>query len=258
MRAKLVAGNWKMNGSLAENRALLAALLPPLAALKGAEFAVCVPFPYLAQARQILEGQAVALGAQDVCQFEKGAYTGAVSAAMVADFRCRYAIVGHSERRTVFGDTDEIVAQKFAAVLKHGMTPILCVGETLAERENGITESVVARQLDVVLKHNGTASLAKAVVAYEPVWAIGTGKNATPDEAQAVHAWIRGRIAASDERLAGQLRILYGGSVKGGNAAQLFARPDVDGGLIGGASLVVEEFIAICRAAVVAKDRATV
>lgn len=247
-----------MNGSLAENQALLGAVLPALAALSGAEFAVCVPFPYLAQARQVLEGQGVALGAQDVCQFEKGAYTGAVSAAMVADFRCRYAIVGHSERRTVFGDTDEIVAQKFGAVLKHGMTPILCVGETLAEREKGITENVVARQLDIVLQHNGTPSLAKSVVAYEPVWAIGTGKNATPDEAQAVHACIRGRIAAADGRLAAQLRILYGGSVKAGNAAQLFAMPDVDGGLIGGASLVADEFIAICRAAAVAKDRVTV
>jgi len=258
MRSKLVAGNWKMNGSLAENQALLEALLPALAALKGTEFAVCVPFPYLSQARGLLEGQAVALGAQDVCQFEKGAYTGAVSAAMVADFRCRYAIVGHSERRTVFGDTDEIVAQKFAAVLKHGMTPILCVGETLAEREKGITEKVVARQLDVVLKHNGTASLAKSVVAYEPVWAIGTGKNATPDEAQAVHAYIRGRVAAVDEQLAAQLRILYGGSVKSGNASQLFAMADVDGGLIGGASLVAEEFIAICRTAAVARDKVTV
>ncbi|HXV10634.1 MAG TPA: triose-phosphate isomerase [Burkholderiales bacterium] len=258
MRSKLVAGNWKMNGSLAENQALLGALLPALASLEGAEYAVCVPFPYLAQARQLLEGQAVALGAQDVCQFEKGAYTGAVSAAMVADFRCRYAIVGHSERRTVFGDTDEIVAQKFAGVVKHGMTPILCVGETLVEREKGITEKVVARQLDVALKHNGTASMAKAVIAYEPVWAIGTGKNATPDEAQAVHAYIRGRMAAADERLAAQLRILYGGSVKAGNAAQLFAMADIDGGLIGGASLAADEFIAICRAAADAKDRVTV
>jgi len=258
MRSKLVAGNWKMNGSLAENQALLGALVPALASLKGAEFAVCVPFPYLAQARQLLEGQAVALGAQDVCQFEKGAYTGAVSAAMVADFRCRYAIVGHSERRTVFGDTDEIVAQKFAGVVKYSMTPILCVGETIAEREKGVTEKVVARQLDVVLKHNGTASLAKAVIAYEPVWAIGTGKNATPDEAQAVHAYIRGRIAAADGRLAAQLRILYGGSVKAGNAAQLFAMADIDGGLIGGASLAADEFIAICRAAADAKDRVTV
>lgn len=247
-----------MNGSLAENQALFAALLPALGTLKGAEVAVCVPFPYLAQARQVLEGQAVALGAQDVCQFEKGAYTGAVSAGMVADFRCRYVIVGHSERRALVGDTDEIVAQKFGAVLKHGMSPILCVGETIAEREKGVTENVVARQLDVVLKHNGTASLGKSVIAYEPVWAIGTGKNATPDEAQAVHAFIRARIAATDGRLAAHLRILYGGSVKAGNAAQLFAMPDVDGGLIGGASLVADEFIAICRAAAAAKDRVTV
>jgi triosephosphate isomerase len=258
MRSKLVAGNWKMNGSLAENQALLGAVLPALAPLKSAEFAVCVPFPYLAQARQLLEGQPVALGAQDVCQFEKGAYTGGVSAAMIAEFRCRYAIVGHSERRTVFGDTDEIVAQKFAGVVKHGMTPILCVGETLAERERGITEKVVARQLDAVLQHNGTASMAKAVIAYEPVWAIGTGRNATPDQAQAVHAYIRGRMATADERLGAQLRILYGGSVKAGNAAQLFAMADIDGGLIGGASLVSDEFIVICRAAADAKDRVTV
>ncbi|MDH3288861.1 MAG: triose-phosphate isomerase [Betaproteobacteria bacterium] len=253
MRAKLVAGNWKLNGSLAENQALLKAILPPLALLKGADFAVCVPFPYLAQAQQALQGQTVALGAQDVCQFESGAYTGGVSAAMIADFGCRYAIVGHSERRSVFGDTDEIVAEKFAAVMKQGMTPILCVGETLAEREGGVTETVVARQLDAVVKRNGIAALGKSVIAYEPVWAIGTGRTASPEQAQAVHAYIRERVGAAE-----RLPILYGGSVKAGNAAQLFAMADVDGGLIGGASLVAEEFVAICRAAAGAKDRVTV
>jgi len=247
-----------MNGGLAENQALLKAVLPALSAVKGAEFAVCVPYPYLAQAGQALAGQAVALGAQDVSQFDRGAFTGAVSAAMVAEFGCRYAIVGHSERRTIFGETDDIVAQKFGAVLKHGMTPILCVGETLAERESGVTEQVIARQLDVVLKQNSVAAFGKSVVAYEPVWAIGTGKNATPDEAQAVHAFIRERISAKDAQVAQQLPILYGGSVKAANAAQLFAMTDVDGGLIGGASLVAEEFVAICRAAAVAKDRVTV
>lgn len=245
-----------MNGSLAENQALLKALLPDLTAIQGAEIAVCVPFPYLAQVKQALEGQRVALGAQDVCRFERGAYTGGVSAGMIADFGCRYAIVGHSERRTIFGDSDQIVAQKFAAVLKHGMTPILCVGETLEEREGGITEKVVARQLDAVLEHSGTAALGKSVIAYEPVWAIGTGKNATPEQAQSVHGYIRGRIAKADPRLAAQLQILYGGSVKAGNAAQLFGMADVDGGLIGGASLVADEFVAICRAA--AKDKVTV
>jgi triosephosphate isomerase (TIM) len=258
MRAKLVAGNWKMNGSLAGNRALLTTILPALALLKGAEFAVCVPFPYLEQAQKALRGQKVALGAQDVCQFESGAYTGGVSAAMVADFGCRYAIVGHSERRSVFGDTDEIVAEKFAAVMKQGMTPILCVGETLAEREGDMTEPVVARQLDAVVKRNGMAALGKSVVAYEPVWAIGTGRTATPEQAQAVHAYVRGRVASADPRLADALAILYGGSVKAVNAAQLFAMADVDGGLIGAASLVAEEFIAICRAAAGAKDRVTV
>jgi triosephosphate isomerase (TIM) len=253
MRAKLVAGNWKLNGSLAENQALLRAILPPLALLKGADFAVCVPFPYLAQVQQALQGQKVALGAQDVCQFESGAYTGGVSAAMIADFGCRYAIVGHSERRSVFGDTDEVVAEKFAAVMKQGMTPILCVGETLAEREGGVTETVVARQLDAVVKRNGMAALGKSVIAYEPVWAIGTGRTASPEQAQAVHAYIRGRVAAAD-----RLPILYGGSVKAGNAAQLFAMADVDGGLIGGASLVADEFVTICRAAAGTKDRVTV
>ncbi len=257
MRSKLVAGNWKMNGSLVENHALLKSMLPALSAINGADVAVCVPFPYLAQARQALEGHKVALGAQDVCQFDRGAYTGAVSAAMVADFGCHYAIVGHSERRTIFGETDEIVSQKFAAVLKHGMTPILCVGETLAEREDSVTEKVVARQLDVVLKHNGADALGKSVIAYEPVWAIGTGKNATPEQAQAVHAFIRDRISATDVALAGKLPILYGGSVKAANAAQLFAMADVDGGLIGGASLIADEFVAICRAAAVAKDKVT-
>lgn len=258
MRGKLVAGNWKMNGSLAQNQALLAAILPALAPLKGAEFALCVPFPYLAQAQQALKGEKVALGVQDVSQFESGAYTGAISAAMVAEFGCRYAIVGHSERRSVFGDTDAIVAEKFAAVIKHEMTPILCVGETLTEREEGITETVVERQLDAIVKRNGMATLERSVVAYEPVWAIGTGRTATPEQAQAVHAHIRKRLAAADARVAEGLRILYGGSVKAGNAAELFAMADVDGGLIGGASLVAEEFIAICRAAATVKDRITV
>lgn len=248
MRSKLVAGNWKMNGNLASNQALLKSLIPLLAPLSGARFAVCVPYPYLAQTEHILRGKGIAWGAQDVCQYEHGAYTGGVSAGMVADFGCRYVIVGHSERRALFGDTDEQVAQKFAAVLKAGLTPIFCVGETLTERESGVMEKVIARQVDAVIAKSGVAALEQSVVAYEPVWAIGTGKTATPDEAQAVHAFIRGRVAEQDIRVADGLVILYGGSVKASNAAQLFAMPDIDGGLIGGASLVAEEFAAICKA----------
>jgi triosephosphate isomerase len=249
MRGKLVAGNWKMNGSLATGQALLKAILPPLAVLGRARYTVCAPYPYLAAAAQALRGSKVALGAQDLCQFDDGAYTGGVSGAMLADCGCHYVIVGHSERRSVFREGDDVVALKYAQALKHGLEPILCVGELLAEREAGVTEAVVARQLDAVIARCGMEGLGRGVIAYEPVWAIGTGKTATPQQAQAAHAFIRGRVAAADRRLAEGLTILYGGSVKAGNAAELFAMPDVDGGLIGGASLVAEEFVAICRAA---------
>ncbi len=246
MRKKLVAGNWKMHGSLAENAALLGAIKP---ALQGIEAAVCVPFPYLAQVQAALGGSSIAWGAQNLSEQAKGAFTGEVSAAMLVDFGCRYVIVGHSERRSLYGESDELVAKKYMAAQAAGLTPILCVGESLAEREAGVTESVVARQLDAVLDAAGVASLGKAVVAYEPVWAIGTGKTATPEQAQAVHAFIRSRIAALDAAVAAGLVIQYGGSVKASNAAELFAQADIDGGLIGGASLVAEEFVAICRAA---------
>ena len=254
MRGKLVAGNWKMNGSLASSQALLKAILPPLAPLGRARYVVCAPYPHLAPLAPVLRGSNVALGAQDLCQFEDGAYTGGISGAMLADCGCRYVIVGHSERRHVFGESDEVAALKHAQALKHGLMPILCVGEQLAEREGGSTESVIARQLDAVVRHGGLEALGRGIIAYEPVWAIGTGKTATPEQAQAAHAFIRGRIAASDRRLAQELVILYGGSVKAGNAAQLFAMPDVDGGLIGGASLAADEFVAICRAAQVAQE----
>jgi triosephosphate isomerase len=246
MRKKLVAGNWKMHGSLADNAALLAAIKPALA---GIEAAVCVPFPYLAQAQAALAGSSIAWGAQNVSEEPKGAFTGEVSAAMLLDFGCRYVIVGHSERRSLYGETDAVVAQKYLAAQAAGLTPILCVGESLEERESGVTENVVARQLDAVIEAAGVASLTKAVVAYEPVWAIGTGKTATPEQAQAVHAFIRGRIAALDKGVAEGLTIQYGGSVKAANAAELMAQPDIDGGLIGGASLVADEFVAICKAA---------
>ena len=210
--------------------------------------AVCVPFPYLAQVQQLLRSTPVKWGAQDVHQLEKGAYTGEVSASMLCDFACHYVIVGHSERRSLYGESSQLVAEKFAAAQKAGLTPILCIGETLAQREDGTTEKVVAEQLDAVIKLSGVQSLPKAVLAYEPVWAIGTGKTATPQQAQAVHAFIRQRIAALDGKVAQDLLILYGGSVKAANAAELFAMTDIDGGLIGGASLDAEEFLAICRA----------
>ena len=254
MRIKLVAGNWKMNGNLASSQALLAAILPRLAGLDRARYAVCVPYPYLGAAGTALKGSNVALGAQDLSQFDAGAYTGSVSGAMLADCGCRYVIVGHSERRNVFGEGDDVVALKYVQAVKHRLTPILCVGETLAEREGGATEAVVARQLDAVIRRCGVAGLAQGVIAYEPVWAIGTGRTATPQQAQAVHAFIRGRVAAADPRIAGELQILYGGSIKAGNAAQLFAMADVDGGLIGGASLVADEFVAICAAAQAARE----
>ncbi len=249
MRGRLVAGNWKSNGNLAANQRLLDHVRAAAPGLRGVECAVCVPYPYLFQTQQLLAGAAVTWGGQDVSQYGAGAFTGAVTAAMLLEFGCRYVIVGHSERRSVFGESDAVVAAKFDAAIKAGLTPILCVGETLQEREAGVTEKVVARQLDAVIGSSGVAALAKAVVAYEPVWAIGSGKTATPEQAQAVHAYIRRRIAASDAGVAAELRILYGGSVKAANAAQLFAMGDIDGGLIGGASLVADEFIAICRAA---------
>jgi triosephosphate isomerase (TIM) len=249
MRRKLVIGNWKMHGSLAENRVLLNALKPALAGMREAGAGVCAPFPYLAQLQGELTGTAIAWGAQNVSEQSKGAFTGEVSASMLNDFGCQYVIVGHSERRSIYGESDDLVAKKYMAAQAAGLIPILCVGESLTERESGITEQVVARQLDAVITAAGVESLAKAVVAYEPVWAIGTGKTATPAQAQAVHAFIRGKIAGLSQPIAAGLVIQYGGSVKASNAAELFSQPDIDGGLIGGASLIAEEFIAICKAA---------
>lgn len=250
MRGKLVAGNWKSNGDLVANRRLLEQIRASAASLHGVEAAVCVPYPYLAQVQQILGDSSVAWGGQDVSHFGAGAYTGAVTSTMLTDFGCKYALVGHSERRTLFGDNDALVAAKFEAARKAGLAPILCVGESLQERESGVTEAVIGRQLDAIVAVSGVAALARAVVAYEPVWAIGTGKTATPAQAQAVHAFIRNRIAALDAAVAAGLQILYGGSVKAANAVELFTQSDIDGGLIGGASLVADEFMAICRAAV--------
>ncbi|MDP1651362.1 MAG: triose-phosphate isomerase [Rhodocyclaceae bacterium] len=248
MRKKFVAGNWKMHGSLESNAGLLQGVRNGVAGM-SVDVVVGVPYPYLAQAREALKGSNVAWGAQDVSEHAQGAYTGEVSAAMLADFGCRYVIIGHSERRSYYGDTDTIVAAKCAAALQANLVPILCVGETLDERERNVTAEVVTRQMDAVISRCGIAALAKSVVAYEPVWAIGTGRTATPEQAQEVHALIRARVAREDAGVAAGLRILYGGSMKPNNAKELMAQPDIDGGLIGGAALVVADFVAICAAA---------
>lgn len=240
---KLVAGNWKMNGGLAANRALLDSLV----AVEGVDIAVCVPFPYLAQAQQRPCG--IELGAQDVSEHDAGAYTGEVSATMLKDFGCRYVIVGHSERRALHGEDDVLVGRKAAAALAAGLVPIVCVGETLAQREQDRVMDVIGAQLGAVLQVLGAAAMANIVIAYEPVWAIGTGRSATAQQAGEVHAAIRAWMRARNVDAQG-VRILYGGSVKPQNAAELFGTRDIDGGLIGGASLLAPDFLAICSAAV--------
>jgi len=250
MRQTLVAGNWKMHGTRAGAADLIGAVKQRVAVARGAQVAVCPPFVYLSEAARLLKDTPIALGGQDICsEVGQGAYTGEVSGAMLRDVGCSYVIVGHSERRALYGETDDVVAKKFFAAQAADLTPILCIGEQLHEREEDKTEAVIARQLDAILaQKDGAAALAKAVIAYEPVWAIGTGRTATPEQAQQVHAFIRGRIAGRDRAVAAKVQILYGGSVKAGNAAELFAMPDIDGGLIGGASLEAEQFLAICRA----------
>ena len=238
-----------MYGSLAANQVLLEELVAGVVGLSEVGVAVCVPFPYLAQAQQCLAGSPVVWGAQNLSEYEGGAYTGEVAGSMLIEFGCQYVIVGHSERRALFGDNDDRVADKVGRALACGLMPILCVGETLEEREAGRTVAVVVRQLAAVLRKVGVAAFAQVVVAYEPVWAIGTGKTASAVQAQEVHAAIRAEIAAEDLVVAEKVKILYGGSVKPGNAAELFAMPDIDGGLIGGAALVAQDFLAICRAA---------
>ena len=245
MRRKLVVGNWKMNGSRVANADLLAALKE--AGPWDADVAVCVPAPYLGEVALSLQGESIVWGAQDVSAHESGAYTGEVSAAMLAEFGCKYVIVGHSERRAYHAESDQLVADKAKVALAHRLTPIVCVGETLAEREAGHTDGVVKRQLSAVI-HTLGHCITQIVVAYEPVWAIGTGKTATPEQAQAVHALLRAQLKAATEHAA-DMRILYGGSVKADNATQLFGQSDIDGGLIGGASLKAADFAAICRAA---------
>ena len=249
MRKPLVAGNWKMHGSRAENAQLVRSLLDLLRPDARAEVLLCPPFVYLWETERMLKDSDVSLGAQSLCAEAQGAFTGEVSGAMLRDVGCRYVLVGHSERRQLFGEHDALVARKFVAAQANGLIPVLCVGETLEEREAGRTGEVVSRQLDAVLAVSGIAAFARAVVAYEPVWAIGTGRNATPGQAQDVHASIRARLAALDAIIGGSVRILYGGSVKASNARELFAMADIDGGLVGGASLKAEEFAQICAAA---------
>lgn len=248
MRQKLVAGNWKLNGSKTSIESLMGGILAGLEGMDNVAVAVCPPYVYIPMTQTLVAGSRIGLGSQDIADQDAGAFTGEVSGAMLKEFGCDYAIVGHSERRAIYGEQDADTARKFAAARKHGLKPILCVGETLEEREAGITEAVVARQLDAVIALEGVEALTDGVIAYEPVWAIGTGKTASPQQAQDVHAFIRGKLATLNAAVAAKVQILYGGSVKGANAAELFAMPDIDGGLIGGASLDASEFLAICKA----------
>jgi triosephosphate isomerase len=238
-----------MHGSRTENASLVRSLLGELKPGSGTEVLLCPPFVYLPEVGRLLTDSDVALGAQSVCDQSQGAFTGEVSAQMLKDVGCSYVLVGHSERRQLYGEGDSLVARKFVAAQSQGLVPVLCVGETLEEREGGRTTEVVARQLDAVLGVRGAAALACAVIAYEPVWAIGTGRTASPEQAQEVHAMIRGKVAALDATIGGSVRILYGGSVKASNARELFSMPDIDGGLVGGASLKADEFARICAAA---------
>lgn len=249
MRKPLVVGNWKMNGTKQMVQALLGALVANNTENGRAEIVVCPPYLYIPLAMKLLHGTSISIGGQDVWLESDGAFTGDISAAMLADFGCSWVIVGHSERRSLHAEDDCLVAKKVMTAQMAGLVPIICVGETLDEREDGKTEPVIARQLDAVLETAGIQSFASAVIAYEPVWAIGTGRTATPQQAQEIHEYIRQRIAINNADIALSLRILYGGSVKPGNAAELFNQPDIDGGLIGGASLNAVDFIQICRAA---------
>lgn len=249
-RTPLIAGNWKMHGSLQGSRGLVDGLVAGVGEGASAEMLLCPPAAYLCPVHAWIGAAPIKLGGQNLCsETGAGAFTGEIAGDMLRDVGCSYVIVGHSERRSLFGETDEVVARKFAAAQTVGLTPILCVGESLSEREAGQTEAVVTRQVEAVLVAHGVARFGSAVVAYEPIWAIGTGRTATPEQAQAVHAQIRALIAAQDATIAAGLRILYGGSVKGANASELLAQEDIDGGLVGGASLEASEFLKIYQAA---------
>ncbi len=247
MRQVMVAGNWKMNGSRDSVKQLIEGIKAGLGAVK-AEVVVCPTYVFIPEVADSISGAGIKLGAQNVSEHDSGAFTGEVAGPMLKDFGVEYVIIGHSERRSLYGESDAVTAVKYAAALKHGLKPVFCIGETLEERESGVTEKVISRQLDAILESSGVASLANAVLAYEPVWAIGTGKTASPEQAQEVHSFIRNKIAALDGGIAAGLRILYGGSMNPGNAAELIAQTDIDGGLIGGASLKADDFLTICKA----------
>jgi len=249
MRQPLVAGNWKMNGALESVRELLSGIKAGIGDIKKCEVAVCPPYVFIPLAQAELSGTSIPWGGQNLSAEQSGAFTGEVAGSMLTDFGCTYVIVGHSERRTLYGEDDALVAHKHAVARAAGLKPILCIGETLEEREKGVTEDVVARQVDAVVTASGVESLGDGVIAYEPVWAIGTGRTATPEQAQEVHAFIRKRVAESNADVASKLRILYGGSMKPDNAAELMVKSDIDGGLIGGASLKAADFLGICKAA---------
>ena len=248
MRQVMVAGNWKMNGSSESVKELIAGIKQGMDSVANTEVVVCPPAVYIPRVSGAADGSAIKVGSQNICDEDKGAFTGEISGDMLKDIGCEYAIIGHSERRALYDESDELVAKRFAAARRNGIKPIFCIGETLDEREAGITNDVCARQIDAVLELEGVEALADAVIAYEPVWAIGTGKVATPEQAQEVHAFIRGKIAALNADVAEGLQILYGGSMNPGNAKDLIGQQDIDGGLIGGASLKAEDFLAICQA----------
>ena len=249
MRRTLIAGNWKMNGSSSSIEALINGLKDGLSEVTNADMAVCPPSIYLPLVKDLIGDAAIALGSQNVCDQESGAFTGEIAPSMLKEFNCQYALVGHSERRSLYGESDELVASRFAMARNSGLIPVLCIGDTLEEREAGITEQVVSRQLDAVIVAQGIKAIADSVIAYEPVWAIGTGKTASPEEAQEVHAYIRNKLSALDAAVAEKVQILYGGSMNAANAKELLSQPDIDGGLIGGASLKPADFLAIGKSA---------
>ena len=249
MRQIMIAGNWKMNGSTSSVKELIAGIKAGMASVNKAAVVVCPPALYIAQVMAAIAGSKIKCGSQNVCDQDKGAFTGELAGSMLKDLGCEYAIIGHSERRNLYGESDALIAQRFATARRSGIKPIFCIGETLAEREKGVTNEVCNRQIDAVIKLEGVTALADSVIAYEPIWAIGTGKTASPEQAQAVHAFIREKIAKLNAQVAAGLQILYGGSMNAANAAELLAQPDIDGGLIGGASLKAEDFLTICRAA---------
>ncbi|HHJ36567.1 MAG TPA: triose-phosphate isomerase [Gammaproteobacteria bacterium] len=248
MRQVMVAGNWKMNGSSESVKELIAGIKQGMDSAPDTEIVVCPPAVYIPRVSGAVDGTSIKVGSQNICDEDKGAFTGEISGDMLKDVGCEYAIIGHSERRALYGESDELVARRFAAARRNGIKPVFCIGETLEEREAGVTNDVCARQIDAVIALEGVEALADGVIAYEPVWAIGTGKVATPEQAQEAHAFIRGKIAALNADVAEGLRILYGGSMNPGNAKDLIGQADIDGGLIGGASLKAEDFLAICQA----------